>query len=193
MHFYTSIKENIFPKISSFFSYFKKSSRIFIKLSGMKAAGLQCCHNKKERCTQKFCDPEVTSAEQAAREDIFLPDSICLHQLLLLYRLRYVWSTFRWLFCQEQVKAVMILWLRVKYKAVWRNLSLAVDTLLTVRSKWGSRDGNSFPFPSFMRQVWLGWLCVGNSCSLTCILTHLIFGFITAKYESGLSAPDISN
>lgn len=154
MHFYSSIKENIFPKISSFFSYFKKSSRIFIKLSGMKAAGLQCCHNKKERCTQRFCDPEVTSAEQTAREDTFLPDSI--HQLLLLYRLRDVWSTFRWLSWQEQVKAVTILWFRVKYKAVWRNLSLAVDSLLTVRFIRGSWDENSFPFPSFMREVWLG-------------------------------------
>lgn len=49
VHYYTSIKENIFPKIGSFFSYFKKSSRIFIKLSGMKAAGLQCCHNEKRK------------------------------------------------------------------------------------------------------------------------------------------------
>lgn len=154
MHFYSSIKENIFPKISSFFSYFKKSSHIFIKLSGMKAAGLQCCHNKKERCTQRFCDSEVTSAEQTAREDTFLPDSI--HQLLLLYRLRDVWSTFRWLSWQEQVKAVTILWFTVKYKAVWRNLSLAVDSLLTVRFIRGSWDENSFPFPSFMREVWLG-------------------------------------
>lgn len=154
MHFYTSIKENIFPKISSSFSYFKKSSGIFIKLSGMKATGLQCCHNKKERCTQRYCDPKVTSAEQIAREDVFLADSIRLHQLLLLYWFRYVWSTFRWLSWQEQVKAVMILWFRVKYKAVWRNLSLAVDTQLTVKFIWGSWDENSFPFPSFVREVW---------------------------------------
>jgi len=113
-HFYISIKENIFPKIRSFFSYFKKSSRIFIKLSGMKATGLQCCHNKKERCTQKYCDRKVTSAEQIAREDFFLPDSICLHQLLLLYWFRYVWSTFKWLSWQKQVKAVMILWYKVQ-------------------------------------------------------------------------------
>lgn len=158
----------------------------------MKAAGLQCCHNKKERCTQRFCDPEVTSAEQTVCEDIFLPDSIRLHQLLLLYRLRYVWSTFRWLSWQEQVKAVMILWFRVKYKAVWRNLSLAVDTLLTVRFMWGSGDENSFPFPSFMRGL-VRIVCVRNFCSLTYILTHLVFRFITARYESGLSAPDISN
>lgn len=140
LHFYTSIKENIFPKISSFFSYFKKSSHIFIKLSGMKATGLQCCHNKKERCTQRYCDPRVTSAEQIAR------DSIRLHQLLLLYWFRYVWSTFRWLSWQKQVKAVMILSFRVKYKAVWRNLSLAVDIQLTVRFMWGSWDENSFQF-----------------------------------------------
>lgn len=156
VHYYTSIKENIFPKIGSFFSYFKKSSRIFIKLSGMKAAGLQCCHNKKERCTQRFCDPEVTSAEQTAREDTFLPDSIHLHPFLLLYRLRYVWSTLRWLSWQQQVKAVRMLWFRAKYKAVWRNLSLAVDALLTVRFVWGSWDENSFPFPSFLREAWWG-------------------------------------
>lgn len=177
VHFYTSIKENIFPKISSFVSYFKKSSRIFIKLSGMKAAGLQCCHNKKERCTQRFCDPEVTSAEQTVCEDIFLPDSIRLHQLLLLYRLRYVWSTFRWLSWQEQWKQS---WFKVKYKAVWRNVSLAVDTLLTVRFIWGSGDENCFPFPSFMRGL-VRIVCVTNFCSLTYILKHLVFRFITAR------------
>lgn len=156
MHFYTSIKENISPKISSSFSYFKKSSRIFIKLSGRKATGLQCCHNKKERCTQRYCVPKVTSAEQIAHEDVFLANSIRLHRLLLLYWFRYVWSTFRWLSWQGQVKGVMILWFRVKYKAVWRNLSLAVDTQLTVRFIWGSQEENSFPFPSFIREVWSG-------------------------------------
>lgn len=36
-------------------------------------------------------------------------------------------------------------------------------------------------------------ICVRNFCSLSYILTHLVFRFITAKYDSGLSAPDISN